>query len=234
MADLFEGLQLEFSQDNTFGTAIERACNENGKLLLYAADVFEVKQPPFVGRLTFNCGKIFFARMGVHVAGFRTENAKTVLICDIPVVDYNEFHRSYARVDTNITTELTLLKPGTEDDLNPIFRPVHGLLKNFSPGGARIGIAKHDVSLAALVKNLPVFTRIHFTLPNNPKELQIVGKIVKIENAFRNIYFGIQFVLKTFGDFKLLDEYYHKLVKPSSADEKNKEKLKKEVSQVLN
>jgi hypothetical protein len=232
MDDLFKGLQLEFSLDNTFSSTIERACMENEKLLLYAAGVLDVKPPPFVGKLTFNCGRSFFARMGINVSGLRTENGKTVIICDIPILDYDQYLRSYARVNANIATELTLLKSDADNDLNPISRPVHGILKNFSPAGARIGITKNDVSMDTIAKNLPVFTRLHFTLPHHPKELQIVGKLVKVENAFRTVYLGIQFILKTFGDFRLIEDYYHKLMKPGPADKKAKEALEKDVKQL--
>ncbi len=232
MDDLFKGLQLEFSLDNTFSSTIERACMENEKLLLFAADALEIKPPPFVGKLTFNCGHSFFARMGIKVSGLRTEDGKTVIVCDIPVLDYDQYLRSYARVNTNISAELTLLKSDAEDDLNPISRPVHGVLKNFSPAGARIGIAKNDVSINTIAKNLPIFTRLHFTLPHNPKELQVVGKLVKVENAFRSVFLGVQFILKTFGDFKLIEEYYHKLKKSSPADKKAKEMLEKDINQL--
>jgi hypothetical protein len=87
--------------------------------------------------------------------------------------------------------------------------------------------------VATMTKNLPIYTRLYFTLPNSPKELQIVGKIVKIENAFRNIFFGIQFILKTFGDFQVIEEYYTKLMKLTPADKKAKETLEKEVNQLL-
>ena len=80
MDDLFNGLQLEFSQDSTFSWAIEKATKENGKLLLYACDVLEIKPPPLVGRLTLNCSKSFFARMSVNVSESKMENDKTVLI----------------------------------------------------------------------------------------------------------------------------------------------------------
>jgi hypothetical protein len=233
MDDLFKKLQMEFSQDNTFIFAIERADKENGKLVLYAADVWDIKPPPFVGKLTFNCGKSFFARMGINVIECKTENDKTVLICDIPTAEYDEYQRSYARVNTDIPVELTLLKPDAEDDLNPISRPIHGVLKNFSPAGAQVAIFKNDISVATMTKNLPIYTRLYFTLPNSPKELQIVGKIVKIENAFRNIFFGIQFILKTFGDFQVIEEYYTKLMKLTPADKKAKETLEKEVNQLL-
>ena len=93
---------------------------------------------------------------------------------------------------------MTLLKPDSGEDLNPVSKPIHGVLKDLSPAGAQVVIAKNDISLAAIVKNLPIYTQLYFTLPINPKELQVVGKIVKIENAFRNIFLGIQFILKTF------------------------------------
>jgi hypothetical protein len=233
MNELFKKLQLEFSQDNTFSSAIEKASKENGKIILYASDVWDVKKPPFVGKLTFNCGKSFFARMSVNVTECKTENDKTILICDIPAPEYDEYQRSYARVDAEIPVELTLLKPDAEDDLNPISRPIHGVLRNFSPAGARVVISKNDISMVTMAKNLPIYTRLYFTLPNNPKELQIVGKIVKIENAFRNIFFGIQFILKTFGDFQLIEEYYAKLMKITPADKKAKETLEKEVNRLI-
>jgi hypothetical protein len=233
MDELFEGLQLEFSQDNTFTFSIEKASKENGKLLLCAADIIDIKQPPFVGKLTFNCGKSFFARMSVNVTGNKVENDKTLLICDVPTAEYDEYQRSYARVDTDIPVELTLLKPDAEDALNPISRPIHGDLKNFSPAGAQVAISKNDVSLVTMAKNLPIYTRLYFTLPNNPKELQIVGKIVKIENSFRNIFFGIQFILKTFGDFQLIEEYYNKLIRLTPGDKKPQEALQHGVNQLL-
>jgi hypothetical protein len=233
MNDLFKRLQLEFSQDNTFSSAIEQAYKENGKLILHASDVWDVKPPPFVGRLTFNCGKSFFARMSVNVIECRMENEKTVFICDIPPVEYDEYQRSYARVDTDISVEMTLLKPDADDDLNPISRPIHGVLKNFSPAGAQVGIAKNDISLVTMAQNLPIYTRLYFTLPHNPKELQVVGKIVKIENAFRNIFFGVQFILKTFGDFQVIEQYYTKLMKRTPPDKKAKATLAKEVNQLL-
>lgn len=233
MDELFEGLQLEFSQDNTFTFSIEKACKESRKLLLYASDVCDIKPPPFVGRLTVNCGKSFFAKISVNVIDYKNENERTILICDVPTAEYDEYQRSYARVDTDIPVELTLLKPDARDDLNPISRPIHGVLKNFSPAGAQVAISKNDISLVTMAKNLPVYTRLYFTLPSNPKELQIVGKIVKIENAFRNIFFGIQFILKTFGDFQLIEDYYSKLMKLTPVDKKAQETLKKDVKQLF-
>jgi hypothetical protein len=207
---------------------------DNEKLLLFAADVLDEKPPPFIGKLTFNCGHSFFARMGIKVSGLKTDNGKTVLICDIPVLDYDQYTRSYARINTNISVELTLLKPDNDNNsnLNPISKPVHGILKNLSPAGARIAIAKNDVSLNTIAKSLPIFTRLHFTLPTNPKELQIVGKLVKVENAFRTVFFGVQFVLKTFGDFQLIEEYYHKLMKTSPADQSAAKALEKDIKQL--
>lgn len=233
MDELFEGLQLEFSQDNTFTFSIEKACKESRKLLLYASDVCDIKPPPFVGRLIVNCGKSFFAKISVNVIDYKNENERTILICDVPTAEYDEYQRSYARVDTDIPVELTLLKPDARDDLNPISRPIHGVLKNFSPAGAQVAISKNDISLVTMAKNLPVYTRLYFTLPSNPKELQIVGKIVKIENAFRNIFFGIQFILKTFGDFQLIEDYYSKLMKLTPVDKKAQETLKKDVKQLF-
>lgn len=233
MDELFEGLQLEFSQDNTFSFTIERACKESGKLLLYASDICDIKPPPFVGKLTVNCGKSFFARISINVINIKTENEKTILLCEIPTAEYDEYQRSYARVDIDIPVELTLLKPDAQDDLNPISRPIHGALKNFSPAGAQVAISKNDISLVTMAKNLPVYTRLYFTLPTNPKELQVVGKIVKIENSFRNIFFGIQFILKTFGDFQLIEEYYNKLIRLAPVDKKAQETLQKDVKQLF-
>ncbi len=231
MENIFKGIQLEFSHNNTFSTAIEKATVANGKLFLHCLEEL-ILNPPLIGKLTLNCGQRFFAKMGLNVSECQVEDGKTVLVCDTPPVEYDKIQRSYARIPIDISTEIAIVKPDAQNNLNTISTPTNGRIKDLNPAGALIEISKNDFSFQELINNLPVFTRLFFTLPHHPKELQIIGKVVKIKKSFNNFQLGVQFILKTLEDFQIMDLFYHEHKKQKRADEKGKDILEKDMKQL--